>query len=217
MCLKDPYSLFLKPFLDIQYVKESQLNFKVSLCVNSTENNHTCKSVEEIKYLLKYVTVQVSLPKTIFDFKNKTNPVKRMFMYEDYKLNWETSKFFYNSINPVYLFEDAGYFNDDYFLRNINFNPSQRSMDFISKSLDDTIFFQYQIYLSYQNEKYYIRNQKLSDILGNFGGIINILFTLGNFVCFYLNGFYFMISLINLSFSFDLKTSKGRIARIFSK
>lgn len=200
MCVKEPISMGLMTEKKTHTVWRPALSLQIKPCKNSTNTSSECASENEIKEIMKFISIQASIPKTIYDFKNRTNPIQRMFKYEFYRLDWNLKKSFLYEINPTFFYHDVGYFSDDYQFDNLNFNPSQQTIDINSKT--DDYLFQYDIVTSFQVEKYFIRNQKLNDILGSFGGIINLLYTIGNFICFYMNYFLFMRSLLKTTFKF---------------
>lgn len=201
MCVKNPLEMGLIADAASQYVVLPSLSLEIGLCKNST--SHTCASVDEIYNFLKYITVQASIPKTIFDFKNQSSPVKRMFKYERYYLDQNLKKTYQNEINPTYIFKDHGIFNDDYHIDSLNFNPGQQIINVNSIEKEKNILFKYKLDISFQVEKYYIRNQKLNDIFSGFGGMINILYTIGNFICFYVNSYFYTHSLMKFTFEVD--------------
>lgn len=200
MCLVNPLKMGLfmnKKIFDIQ---DPTLMLQIKQCQNTTLNNNSCSSKEEIEKMLKYINIQITIPKTNYDFKNQSNPVKRLYLYEDYRPDFKFQKTITNQINPSILYSDWGLIDDDYKLNSINFNPGQQILDIYTKDEQDNIFFEYKINLSYQIDRYYIRNQKLNDIIGSFGGLVNLFFVLGAFICARLNRLLMLNSLINFSF-----------------
>ena len=190
--------------LDRGTVNTHSLGLKVKQCINSTENDNFCAQIEEIQQMIKYVTIQASIPKAIYDFKNKTRSIKRMYKDEIFLLYWNLKKILFTEINPTFLYKDYGFFSEDYVFDSVNFNPTQAVFDVNSKT-EENVFFYYQILTSFQIEKYYIRNQKLNDIVRSFGGIVNVLYTIGNIICVYLNRFLFVNSLVNLAFNINFE------------
>lgn len=213
ICIKEPLKLGLIANQLKSIAISPTFNFEVMQCRNSSLNNNSCASSKEIKEIAKYISVQVSVPNTIYDFKNQTNPIKRVFKYESYVLDYGLKKIFLKNINPTYLYKDFGLFNDDFRLDSINFNLGQENIDFSIKKEEDSednVFFKYQFSISFQIDKYYIRNQKLDDIIGSFGGIISVLYSLGSFICIQLNRTLFISSLINSTFRIKLNSNKKK-------
>ena len=202
MCLKKPFQSGLISDLEGGNVKLPSLNLEIRICQNSTKNNFGCAGEEEIKEMLPFVVIQASIPKTIYDFKNTSKPIKRMFKYEFYYLDWNLNTVVRNEMIPSFLYNDHGLFSDDYQLNSLDFNPDRPIQSVRTRNETNRILFQYKIGVSLQNDKYYIRNQKINDLIGSFGGIINILFNLGNLICFFYNWFYLDLNLINTAFRF---------------
>lgn len=214
MCVQNPFAMGIYAKIEYQGTWAPALNFQISQCKNNTENSNFCASLEEIKNMSKYVVVQASIPKTIYDFKNTSNPIKRMYKYEYYSLDWDFQMKFLNELNPTFLYTDYGLFNDDYRFHSLNFNPEKPTLNLNMKNNDSEIMFQYRFIVSFQTDKYYIRNLKLNDIIGSLGGIMSILYTIGGFLCISYNRFYLDHTLINSAFRFENfpKTKKSRIS-----
>lgn len=214
MCVQDSFPMGIYAKLEYEGTWAPVLNFQISQCINTTENSYFCASEDEIKNMSKYVVVQASIPKTIYDFKNTSNPIKRMYKYEYYSLDWELQMRFLNELNPTFLYTDYGLFNDDYKFHSLNFNPEKPTLNLNMKNNDNKIMFQYRFIVSFQVDKYYIRNQKLNDIIGSLGGIMSILYTIGGFLCISYNRFYLNHTLINSAFRFESfpKRKKSRIS-----
>ena len=204
MCVKNSLKMGLLPDQELNNVDTPTLYLQIRECRNSTKNNNSCASVSDIKEIMKYITVQATIPKTIYDFKNQSQPIQRMYTYQYYNLDFGLQKYILNQVNPTYLYKDFGLFNDDYRLDSINFNSAQQTYDFKIKNNEDSILFEYGIVISNQRDKYYIRNQKCNDIIGSFGGMINVLYTIGSIFCVYINRILFTNSLINLAFKVNL-------------
>lgn len=215
MCVKDSFIMGLKTDLEKQNVKRPGLSFQIGQCNDRSKNSIPCASESEIKEMMKYIIVQASIPQTLYDFKNNTQTIKRMFKYEIYRLDWNLKKLLIYDINPIYLYKDHGYFTDDYLFDSINFNPYQQTFDINSKNTDEIIF-QYDFRMSMQIEKYFIRNEKINRIMSDFGGMINFLYTMGYLLCFYLNRTFFIRTLVRSTFKIKSHNSK-KIKQILNK
>lgn len=77
-------------------------------CENSTENNNSCASDLEIEDILKYIQVQATVPKSVYDFNNLKNPRKRTYDYQYYHLDFSLLKWYSGTLIPVYLETDHG-------------------------------------------------------------------------------------------------------------
>lgn len=210
ICIKDPLKMGLFADPENSMIYEPKIYMQIKQCINSSANNNSCANIEEIREMKKYVIVQASLPSTIYDFKNQTNSIKRFVKGDYYSLDLGLQKIISIELNPTFLYKDWGLFNDDYILDSINFNPGKQSLDFTTKDENDNLLLEYQIALSYQTDKYYIRNQKLDDIIGSVGGMISVLYSLGSFFCIRTNSLLLMNSLINSTFRFNVNSKKKR-------
>lgn len=210
MCLKNKIKLGLISDLEGGKIFNPSLNLEIRICQNSTKNNFGCAGEDEIKEIIPFVVIQASIPKTIYDFRNTSKPVKRMFKYEFYYLDWNLNTIVRNEMIPSFLYNDHGFFSDDYQFNSLDFNPDRPIQGVRTRKDTDKILYQYKIAVSLQNDKYYIRNQKINDLIGSFGGIINILFNLGNLICFFYNWFYLDLNLINTAFRFTSAPEKKK-------
>jgi hypothetical protein len=199
MCVKNPLKMGIFPDLKRNVVKRPLLSFQIKMCQNKT-NFLNCASKEEIINIMTRTSIQVSLPTTVYDFKNNTNQIKRMFQNEFYYIDANLAKIITSEITPSYLYKDIGIFVDQYTFENVNFSPTQKTHDFNTNS---EILFKYDIVFSMKADKYYIRNQKLNDILSNFGGMINLLNRIGGFICLFFNKYFLNKSLIKFIFNID--------------
>ena len=79
MCVKNTLRMGLFPNQELNDLYTPTLNLQIRECRNSTKNNNFCASVNDIKEMMKYVTVQATIPKTIYDFKNQSQPIQQMY------------------------------------------------------------------------------------------------------------------------------------------
>lgn len=200
MCLVNPLKMGLFIDEEMSDIQNPILMLEIKQCQNSTFNNNFCASQEEIVLMLKYIDIQITVPRTNYDFKNQSHPIKRLYIYEHYKPDFKFKKTIINKINPSILFSDQGLINDDYQLNSINFNSGQQILDIYTKNEEDNILFEYKINLSFQIDQFYIRNQKLNSIIGSFGGLIHLFYSLGAFFCYRLNRFFLFNSLTDFTF-----------------
>ena len=141
-----------------------------------------------------------------------------MYRNDFYYLDWTLKKTVISEITPSFLYNDFGVFFDDYKLQNANFNPTQITNDVGTRTIEN-VFFKYDVAFSFKAEKYYLRNQKLNDILSNFGGMINFLFKIGSFLCLYINNFFLTKDLLKFACNFNSKkvNKKQTVQNLFLK
>ena len=97
---------------------------------------------------------------------------------------------------------DDGLLYDDYRLQSTNFNPNIYSNPNIRKDDNDPLYiFNYEI--SYNIQNYYLRNQKINEVAGNLGGLINAIFLIGKLICMAYNSMYLRFKIISSTFLFS--------------
>lgn len=202
MCVKNQLKMGLFADQVSNGVFNPTLNLQIRPCKNTSVSSK-CASEEKINEIIKYTIIQASIPMTNYDFKNQSSIIRRTYKYEYYRIDRNLKKLINLAINPTFLYKDYGLFADDYKLDSINFNPGQQTIDFNSKKEEDDVLFSYSMYISTQNDKYYIRNQKLHEIIGSFGGFISVLLSIGSFICVHINKLLFFNSLMNFAFTFE--------------
>ena len=124
ICIKDQYKMGLFPDTNISYVFQPEVYFSLYQCVNSTNNNNSCAPQEEIDQIIKYTTVQATVPTTLFDFKNYKKPQKNFYAFYLTKLDKSMLKYYANNMIITSLYIDNGLIYDDYRLKSTNFNPN---------------------------------------------------------------------------------------------
>ena len=170
--------------------------------MNSTDNKNSCAAQEAIDEMIKYTTVQATVPTTLYDFKNTKKSQKNVYDYRNTKIEKSMVKFYKNQIITTNLYMDDGLLYDDYQLQSTNFNPNIDYDPFIrNNSVDPLYMFVYTI--SFNTQNYYLRNQKINEIAGNLGGLINAIFLIGKLICIAYNSIYLKFKIIRTTFEFS--------------
>lgn len=176
--------------------------YRVSKCKNSTQNNNFCASDEEIMRMVSRTAIQVSIPKSIFDFNKPKNPRKRVYDYRFYKMDIQLTKSYSAELYPVYVYTDKGYIYEDFKEETLDFNMDHLNDQYTARNVDgDEFLFEQYLSIGLSQQRYYRKNEKLYSVLANLGGISHILFVLGEFICFYYNRMVLKHKLINIAFS----------------
>lgn len=184
--------------------------YVIRKCYNSTANNFSCASDEEIEYIIKSMMVQLNIPSTIYDFKDVQSPRKRTYITKKYHLDLSLSKVYYGSLLPNYLYTDQGSFYEDFQLDSIDFNLDSLDYEFMIRNpATSNVLFQFYYNFGLNQQIYYRRNEKFFNIVANFGGILNILFLFGQIVCYSYNLLVLKHKLINISFA-NLEDTKKK-------
>lgn len=199
-CLNEKIIMGLFPDNKNMVVNLTSLSYSIERCKNSTENGNFCVSNDEFYNVLPYVKIQMSIPNSIYDFNDATSPRKRTYNYQFYTLDPYLIKVYNNRLMPVILKTDIGTISDEMELDSIDFNVENVNHEISIKNYGDDLFFAYNFSLGFTELTYYRKNEKIYQIVGNFGGIINILFLLGKIICYYYNMLVMKHKLINMSF-----------------
>ena len=203
VCIKSDTTITLGLFANLQnrQIITPYFEYSIEKCRNSSENNNSCASEMEIMSVIPYIYVQVSLPKSIYDFKNTENPRKRTYDYQFFTLGTNVVKFFNQIFTPVYLYTDKGIFEDDYYLDSVDLTPGQLLQESSFRSDDNDLLFSFISNVGLDQEIYYRRNDKIQKLIGNFGGSLNFFIIIGKLLCTSYNFLKLKHKLINISFA----------------
>ena len=201
ICIRDSFKMGLFPNNSLSTVAAPSIAFLVYPCMNSTSNNNSCAPKEAIYDMIPYTTVQTTIPTTIYDFKNYKKLQKNIYDYHFTKLDHSMLKYYQNQLTTSTLYVDDGLLSDNYRSESTNFNPNINYDPNLRKDDDPLFVFECQLSLNFQN--YYLRNQKLNEIAGNLGGLINVIFLLGKLLCATYNSIYLKFKIISSTFLFS--------------
>lgn len=202
VCIKDGQSIKLGLFPQSDgMIYTPSFGFRVKTCRNSTENNFSCASVEEIAKMVKSTYFQTSIPRSIFDFNDVKAPRKRAYDYRIYTLDQQFCKKFLTYLKPFYLMTDEGLIFDEYQRDSVDFNVDDTQYETVNIDENDGILVNFELTFGLNQQIYYRKNLKLYNIIANLGGIINFLFIFGKILCYSYNMLVLKFSLINISFS----------------
>ena len=176
--------------------------YRISKCQNTTQNNNFCASDQEINKMLYRTVIQVSIPKSIYDFNKPKNPRKRVYDYRFYKMDVHMTKTYTAELYPVYVYTDKGYIYEDFKEETLDFNMDHLNDEYTARDIDgDDFLFEQYLSFGLSQQRYYRKNEKLYSVLANLGGISHILFVFGKFICYYYNRMVLKHKLINIAFS----------------
>ena len=200
VCLKKPLEMGLVTYYAENLISQPKISYKITKCQNSTANNNSCASDDEIKSILPYIIVQASIPRSTYDFTNTQSPRKRTYDYQYYHLDLNLKKTFFVQVAPIFLKTDHGMFiTEDYILESVDFNILNTQYESMARKDSDDVL-QFDLVVGLDQTVYYRKNQKFYVFIANFGGIINILFILGKIICSFYNYLVFIHKVINISF-----------------
>lgn len=156
--------------------KLSKININVETCKNSSENNFSCKSIEEIRNFFVGKFFGYAVLGNQVDLDNYENPLKENFL-TSFKLIVPTMR----KRILLYLEKAIIKTNDGFFGDNIqeieSFKPGFEEGDFDYSN--QNFVFQF-ILLSSNVQKIYTRRyKKIQEVFANLGGILNFLICVG--------------------------------------
>jgi len=201
ICLNDTVTMGLFPDISTQTILEPEVHFSVYQCVNSSsnDNDNICAPQEEIDQMIKFMQVQASIPTTLFNFQNVKNPQTNFYDYKNIDLDKLMIKSYKNYLVPTLLYTDHGLVYENYRLEETNFNPDLFYDPNIRDEASDPLFdFSFSVNLKVQT--YYQKNQKINEIIGSLGGIINAIFLLGKILCVTYNSLFLKYKIIKSTF-----------------
>lgn len=207
-CLQDSVNISIKPNQTMKAPILELIHFSIDYCQNSSTNNNSCSSLEEIHKYAKYLFLDVWVPKTNYDFRNIKDPRTRSYDIYYYTLDPELSKLIMINVVPTHLFKDKGLFTEDYEEDEIYFDIEHFHYDTLTRKYsEESSLFAIEFILSMGTKSYYLVNYKWNDILGNLGGTLNILLLIGKLICGFYN--YLLIQHLIVTYTFSLnKTEK---------
>lgn len=143
------------------------------LCSNSTENNYSCKSKEEILQNLNIFFAAVIFKDNIVDASNYTDPIKPTFKNKLIRISATSSR------QEIYYFSNFSFESDNGFLfsdiaKKNSFTYDSKESDLI---IDDNTEYIYRILLTVkQNRLKYLRTySKITDVAANVGGLAKFI------------------------------------------
>lgn len=199
ICVKDPFTMGLFP--EKQYVYNPSLLYSVSKCKNTTQNNFSCATEQEIKNILSYVHIQISAPKTIFDFTQTSMPKKRTYDTQFQGIQYDVHQTLIASLYATYVNTDHGLLSEYYQPDSLDFNVEKIVYQNSMRNPDDDVLFDFTIQMAYSQQIYYRKNIKIKDILSSLGGILNLLVLLGKIVCDNYNSIIYINRVMEKSFT----------------
>ena len=135
----------------------------------------------------------------MYNFKKTGKPQSNFYDYQTYNLDKSLYKYYQNALIPTLLYTDYGLLYDDYRLMETNFNPRIFYDPRIRRDSDPLFVFDFIVNQNFQ--MYYQKNQKINEIAGSLGGLINVIFLIGKLICFTYNSMYLRIKIVRATFS----------------
>ena len=165
--------------------------------------------------MLPYVNIQVSVPKSSYDFSDTQNPRKRNWDINSLHLDYNLMKGYTGFLGQSYLMVDNGIWNTNYNQKSVDFNVDKLQYEVSIRDVQkNDVLLKYDIHFAFGVQTYYLQNMKLTEIIGTFGGTINLLMAIGHIICTFYNQLIVKHKLINLAFDnqtiLDESSSKNK-------
>jgi len=209
-CIKNfNYSLTLAG--SYKFEKISYMRITIYPCTNSTKNNYSCKSQEDIDYYMSSGYFSIVLKDFGLNPSNYSFPVVPTLqdlyttidksLYKNYILNFGITEIHTDSglindnVNVVkYLQFRKGF--ENFSFRNIEDYHKGKSVILVQLRLEDTLFIQNRTYT------------KISEIFSRIGGYMQLINTIFLLITTIINKIDSEIKIINSIFNFNLKDNK---------
>lgn len=201
LCLKNGFKLGFQANHSIGGVFNPTLRYFVSKCQNSTDNNFSCASDSDIIEILTSAHVQISVPRSIYDFTDSKMPRKRIYDNQIYVFDNSVSKLYLGSLIPTQVQTDIGFFFKEVSQidsTDFNLDGSMQYQTTI-RGVNQPLL-QYNLQIGFNTQTYYRTNVKFLEMLANLGGTLNILMVMGRIICLTYNAHVSRFKLINYSF-----------------
>jgi hypothetical protein len=209
-CIKNfNYSLTLAG--SYKYEKISYLRITIYPCTNSSKNNYSCKSQEDIDYYMSSGYFSIVLKDFGLNPSNYSFPVVPTLqdlyttidksLYKNYILNFGITEIHTDSglindnINVVKYLQFRKSF-ENFSFRNIEDYHKGKSVILVQLRLEDTLFIQNRTYT------------KISEIFSRIGGYMQLMNTIFLLITTIINKIDSEIKIINSIFNFNLKDNK---------
>ena len=198
LCIQDDYLMGLLTDQNRSMVNSTGLSYLINICENTTENNNSCATMDDIQKMISSISIQISIPNSIYDFRKAVNPRKRTYDNKYYSLSWSMFKWLSATLKPVLVKTDYGLISEDYKTDNIDFNVDDLQTQYDMRS--GKRLFQFDFIFGTNLDNYYRKNNKLTSMLADFGGTLNLLLLVGGVLCNTYNLLMMRHKLINISF-----------------
>ena len=187
-------------------------------CINSTENNNHCKPEEEIDFYLRNTFVCFEMEDVELTPKNYKKPVMERnqdIYFTVGKKLFQEVHVFYQIVNvetdlDIFGFEDIPNIKKQEYLK---YHSTIQMTNLIENNIYKTgeafsaITIKLFDFVKTQRRSY----DKLINILGEIGGVMEIVFTLLQIVSSSITDIFYEISIVNNLFEFDISKRKIRV------
>lgn len=196
------------------YWDEEEVSYfvlEVHKCINTTENNNSCKSLEEIEKFFVGKYFGVYLEKVNINVRDYKNPFTSMVKYYYRLIEVGIAKVMYLYLEKVSIETNDGFFTDSnnllesYKFGNFIYDYAQKREDMLFA------FFIYSDAKIEEINRYYI---KFGDIIGKMGGIASIIMIFGALLAKLEASLYIKNNIINEIYAFPKKINQSKLKKV---
>ena len=183
----------------------SYIYVDLNKCVNSSMNNNSCRTSEEINNFIELAYIDIYLENSYLDLTNFSEPFKQQLsiFYQKIDINLYKSIEFY--LTSAIIRTDYGWFFEAFEFEN-NYYISNYLTD-VGYYLELECLYSISIYSSDETNQITRKYQKLQDVLAQFGGVCNLLMIFGFFLSKLENSFNFSYEAMNKIYNFYIPES----------
>jgi len=183
-------------------VYNSFLQIQLYMCQNSSENNNSCKSVDEIDSYFNMKSLNLNYKNTIFQLKSYDSPMVDSFISSVYKLEAKLNRLVTINIEKAYIETDETIIKTKINIIETFVYENEQSEIGLSISNDDPIISV--VFFSSRDVMTSHRSyQTLTAVFGTLGGLFSLLLILGNTINKLENSVNLTIILMNFLYSFQ--------------
>lgn len=201
LCYKnESLKMGLYPDLKNNRINKTSITFNIYACQNSSQNNNSCASMEDIKAMAQVLLIQASIPQTSFDFKNSQTPKKIFYDYAWHHADGNLRNYYLNEVRTFSLYSDYGTISENYRLDSVDHSSDHMTSFFTIRGPNDP-FYVYEIAVRPYVQSYFRQNFHLIDLAGIIGGSVNLVLLVAKILCYFFNELALKHFLINETFS----------------
>lgn len=160
------------------------VQFILSKCVNSTENNNSCKPEEEMNKYLQGGIIAIQSNKFILDSKNLDTPLKKATVdsWQILNLNMEVNMFFY--LKTLEFETDIGFLLPSLQeFKGYEYNDPKTTY-IMKEKINDNVLARINFIGSSWGSKYLRKYEKIQEVVTKIGGLLKALVFIGSVISY---------------------------------
>lgn len=176
----------------------SFLNIELLFCKNTTENNNSCKSYEEITNFMKGKFFNFNFEVNNIQVNDHKNPLKKKMIFQNRAISSQIDKRIFITLQPVSVHTNDGIFFSNHSFEN-GVEIESRESDFIFLEENDVDTPRVSIIFSSIDKVVEVKRnyQSFADIIAVLGGLYSFLFLFGQQVVYLNNKLFLTKTILN--------------------